>query len=555
MQSDWRKDWALKKGGLLLLLVLLGSGGFLRLWNLGVPSFWVDEVNTVFAADSIIKTGSPTLPSGMVYDRALLHTYAVVPLYRFFGVSETTTRLPSAIFGLFSILMAYFLGREIFSHRVGMLSAFFVTFSHFEVGWSRTARMYTLLQFITLLIIYCFIKGFENEKQRRGSVGSSVYRFSFLAKIEKFLRQNGLSVPWLLVCFVLLWISTFYVHLLTLFLLVGILLYLFSMAWVTSFKGARRFFNKYTMSFLLGVLTAVGMWIFLPGLREMTRYFLSYTPPWAVGSSTAQHKFFLFEFLISPERFPFATFFFLGGVQIITRENKLGWIPLWGFITPLFLQTFVFTHRVPTYLFYVYPFFLMIAAFSFINLLESEVSVIKKDSFFRRKSIRMGSVSLFFLIFALSPWLRITLHVPFFGDGMTNMAVTPDEWREATQIVKKHLKESDLVISSLPQVACYYKIHSDYGLNWPNLEQAKEKNFKDKSGRWVDVYVGVECIESLKELESLVTMHPRGWILVTKYDLEHDVVIRSDVRDFIENNLGEPYRTKKGTVLIYHWNR
>ena len=546
-----------RKIDFVILFLFLLVGGFLRLWNLGVTSFWVDEVNTVFAADSIIKTGRPVLPSGMIYDRALLHTYTVVPFYHFFGVNETTTRLPSAIFGLFSILMAYLLGKEIFSRKVGLLSAFFVTFSHFEVGWSRTARMYILLQFITLLIVYCFVKGFENKELERREAYFSKGKLSFFGKVNVFFKINGLSMPWLLVCLGLIWISTFYVHLLTVFLLFGILVYLFTMALVALFKGKgiRKILNKYAVTFLFGIIVAIGLWIFLPKLREMTRYFLSYTPPWAAGPSSAQRKLRLFEFLISPDRFPFAAFFFIGSIQIITRKNKLSWILLWGFVVPLFLLTFIFTHRVPTYLFYVYPFFLIIAAFSFIALVENEASILTKDSFLKTKLIKGGLLSLFFLIFVFSPWFRITFHIPFFGDGVTNMAVTFDEWKEATQIVRNRMEKADLIISSLPQVTLYYKIHSDYGLNWSNLEQAKEKKFKNKDGKWVDVYAGVQCIESLNELKNLLKTYQRGWLLITKYHLEHVIITPPEVRRFIEENLGKPYKTKRGTVLIYHWNR
>ena len=134
------------------------------------------------------------------------------------------------------------------------------------------------------------------------------------------------------------------------------------------------------------------------------------------------------------------------------------------------------------------------------------------------------------------------------------MAVTPDEWREASQIVKKRMKNGDLVISSLPQVAFYYKIRSDYGLNWANLEQAKEEGFKNKSGKWVDVYAGVECIKSLDEFKRLFKTYPRGWLLITKYHLEHVIATPPEVRNFIERNLGKPYTTKRGSVLVYHWN-
>jgi len=540
---------------LFLLILFILVGGFLRSWNLGVASFWVDEVNTVFAAESLVETGRHTLPSGYGYVRAPLHTYIVAGFYYLFGVSEATSRLPSALFGLFSILLVYLLGRKVYNRRVGLLSAFFMTFSHFEVGWSRTTRMYTLLQFLTLLIIYCFIEGFEQTKQGKHSSRFLGQKFSFFSRAVHFLKHYGLSPLWLVVCTFLIWVSAFRVHLLTLFLLGGIFVYLLSVALASLLveKGSGRVMNKYLVSSFVAILVAVLAWIASPGLREMTNYFLSYTPSWAMDPSSAQRRFRLFEFLISPQRFPLAAFFFVGGIQMITRKQKLGWLFMWGFLVPLFLLTFVFTHRVSTYLFYVYPFFLIISAFGFINLLESEGLGMRKDLLLKRRWVKKGVFALFLSIFFFSPWLRITLHIPFFEDGVTNLAVTPNEWREASQIVKERRKDDDLIVSSLPQVALYYGIRSDYGLNWVNLNLAREEEFKNEAGRWRDVYAGVVCIESLDDLKEIIQTHSRGWILVTKYHLEHVIVIPADVREFVEEFFEEPLRTKNGTVLIYHW--
>ena len=336
------------KRGLVVLILLLCIAGFLRMWNLGVASFWVDEVNTVFAADSWVKSGELTLPSGSVYGRARIHTYIVSLFYRLLGVSETTSRLPSALFGVLSIVVVYLLAKRVFDNRVALLSAFLMTFSHFEVGWSRVTRMYTLLQFLALCVVWCFFKGFENGGE--GVIPSENQKIPFLSEARIFFHRFGISPVWVLVGLVLVGISALHVHLLTLFLLAGILVYVLFMAVVAllSEAGRKRFLNKYAVTSVLGVLGGVLLWAAVAGLRETARYFLSYTPPWAIGTSTAQRTLYLFEFLISPQRFPLAAFFFVGGIQMITRRQRLGWLFVWGFIVPLFLLTFMFTHRVPT---------------------------------------------------------------------------------------------------------------------------------------------------------------------------------------------------------------
>lgn len=539
-----------------VLILLILFGGFLRFWNLGVPSFWVDEVNVVFAADSFAQKGDFSLPSGSVHTRAPLYTYSVAFFYKIFDVSETSTRLSSALFGLLSILVVYFLGKKVFNRRVGLLSAFLMAFSHFEVGWSRTAKTYALLQLLTLIIVYSFIRGFEDKDQQRNSLQDSDSHSSFLTRTLRSLKQTGISPLWLVVCVLLIGVATFYVHLLTVFLLGGFFLYLLFMTMICfiSGEGSGRIWNKYVISSLLTVFIALVVWVASPALRQLTHEFLYYTPPWAVGPASAQRRIYLFEFLISSQRFPLAAFFFVGGLQLMSRKNKLGWIPMCGFLTPFFLLTFVFTHRVPMYIFYVYPFFLMISAFGFMNILEAEQRLMKKDTFIR-VWFRRGVFAMYLFIFIVSPWLRITLHIPFQGDGVSNMAVTTDEWREASMILREHKKEGDLIISSLPQVVLYYGIRSDYGLNWSNLEQSKEREFRNDSGRWVDVYAGVVCIESLDELKKIIRIHPRGWILVTKYHLEHEIVTPIEVREFIQEQMGTVLETEKGTVLIYQWSQ
>jgi hypothetical protein len=155
-------------------------------------------------------------------------------------------------------------------------------------------------------------------------------------------------------------------------------------------------------------------------------------------------------------------------MQLISRRKQLGWIPFFSFVIPIFFLSFVFTHRVPAYLFNVYPFFLLIGAFGFQNILDSESDILKTDLVFKKTWVKRGILSLFFLIFIISPWLRITLNIPFLEDGITNMAVTPEEFREASNYVKENQKRG---CYPLKFTAGYVLLWCLFGL-WVKLGQS-----------------------------------------------------------------------------------
>ena len=82
----------MKKTIILYLMIILIAGAFLRLWNLGQPSFWIDEINTVYAARSWSENGTFELPSGYNYGRAPLYTITTGLVFSLFGSNEFTTQ-------------------------------------------------------------------------------------------------------------------------------------------------------------------------------------------------------------------------------------------------------------------------------------------------------------------------------------------------------------------------------------------------------------------------------------------------------------------------------
>ncbi|MDM7926297.1 MAG: glycosyltransferase family 39 protein [bacterium] len=526
----------------LILAGLLAAGGFLRLWNLGAASLWVDELNTHYSARSWNEAGKDLFPSGKQDGRAQALTLTTALSYRLFGMNEAATRLPSALFGILSICAAYGLARRLFGTNAGLMTAFFTAFSHFEVGWSRTARMYTLLQALTLCLAWMFLNGFERPTSPERPAASGLL---------KRISGQGVSLPWLAGFAAVTAAAFFWVHPLVALLLPGVWLYWLGSAAAegSAGRGRNRLRNKYATAAALSVLAAAAL-LLLPGVRSTASYFLFYTPPWAAGESAARIRTLLLDFLVSGQRFPLAALFFIGTLMLISRPIRGGWLVWCMFAAPLAMLTLVFSHREPTYLFFVYPFFLMIAAFGFVRLIEGEMDRIGKG--FRRLLLAAAAAS----VFVVSPWLRITAHIPFLPDGVTNTAVTPEEWREASAAARAAMREGDCVITSLPQAALYYGLRSDWCLNRAVAEQSVMENFpRDGQGRILDVYAGVPCVTSLDSLRALVEGRDRGWILVTSFHFENTAHVTPDIRAFLTERLGPPAATAHGTVLTFRWPR
>lgn len=153
---------------LLILIVLLGV--FLRFWRLDkipVSPNW-DEVSQGYNALSILKTAKDEwgkfLP--LANFRAYgdyptpFYMYATIPFIYFFGLSEITVRLPSAIFGSLLVLVTYYFCELIFKKKsVSLVTAFFVALSPWSLFLSRQAIQATPATLLLSLGIFLFIKG------------------------------------------------------------------------------------------------------------------------------------------------------------------------------------------------------------------------------------------------------------------------------------------------------------------------------------------------------------------------------------------------------------
>ncbi len=538
---------------IVIFIVLCLAGLFLRVWNLDNTSLWVDEVIYAHTGQSWLESGEMKVPSGHTYSRAPLYTITTGIIYKYFGQGETQTRMTSVIFGMLSLFVAYLLAQHVFDDRLALLTMFLMVFSHFEIGWARTARMYTMFQFVSLSLIYCMIKFISPKK---------IY-----APLNRtFIQRLNINPWWLIPLFVFFIFGYVYVHPLTVFLFFAFFVYLFIMAVIRliSFEGRERWFNKYILLTGLGMILIFTVVLVYPRSLALLQTFLKYTPPWAQGDVSALNRMILFEFLISPYRFPLALFFFIGSIQVFTRWQPKGILLFFVFMIQVVLLSFVFTHRKPVYIFNVYPLFLMLAGYGFFNILKSEFYILEEKLrkwaetslhlYWMLPVLKTGFVLLFFSVFIFSPWLRISLHIPFSEDGISNMAVTSSEWKETAKIMRRRSNPEDIVLSTHPELSLYYGISTDYTLNWTLLNQAKSQNLI-RQGQYFDNYSGVPCVENLNQLEEITAKNSNGWLLLDAYAFKKNAYLPEKIRSYITTRLQGPIVTKNETIKIYYWNR
>jgi hypothetical protein len=140
MKSKSKVNWEI-----VGLILILAFAFFLRIYALGKAPLWVDESISVGISQDNIKEGGSYVLHGFM------------SFFMQFGNSEFFARFASVLFGLATIVLAYFMGKE-YSKSGGIISALFFAIFYLEVFFSRQARYYQLFQLAFFLAIYLLYK-------------------------------------------------------------------------------------------------------------------------------------------------------------------------------------------------------------------------------------------------------------------------------------------------------------------------------------------------------------------------------------------------------------
>lgn len=148
----------------LALLAILLVALSLRLYQLGTESIWLDEATEI----GIAQNGFVEIPGLSLRDRNFPLHYLLLHLWMsLFGDSEFSVRLPSALFGLFSVAMLYKVGALLFDKETGLMGSAVMALSGYQVYYSQEARPYAMMVFLALVSFYFFLRLFEGGKDYR----------------------------------------------------------------------------------------------------------------------------------------------------------------------------------------------------------------------------------------------------------------------------------------------------------------------------------------------------------------------------------------------------
>ena len=133
-EAIWRN-----RGALLVLLVVIGIGAFLRFYRLADHPYglWFDEARDGLETLKIMADQRFRPVYAFFVDEPAMKLYATIPFFWLLGETELALRMPTAIAAVLGIGAMYLLGRALFGNLVGLISAGLIATMAWHLTFSR----------------------------------------------------------------------------------------------------------------------------------------------------------------------------------------------------------------------------------------------------------------------------------------------------------------------------------------------------------------------------------------------------------------------------------
>ncbi len=138
------------------------------LWNPDEPRYAEVSKEMVDRGDWILMHRN-----GEVYvDKPPLFFWAVaISSFLWGGMTPFSIRFPSAFFGMMTVLVTFFIGKRLYSSRVGFLSGLILATTTEFARLSTRGNLDTTLTFFTTLSILCFLRWYQQDREERTDPG------------------------------------------------------------------------------------------------------------------------------------------------------------------------------------------------------------------------------------------------------------------------------------------------------------------------------------------------------------------------------------------------
>ena len=157
-QNPWSK-WDIR-----FLLAIIAIAAFMRLYLFDQFPYgtWYDEAVFGLEANKILSQPGyfpdffQTMPAHFLFLIALA--------FRILGSSILSMRAVTVLFGLGNVLAGYLTGRELFNRKTGLILAFLLAVSRWDVNWSRIGMHAITVPFFELLTIGLLLRAFRRQR-------------------------------------------------------------------------------------------------------------------------------------------------------------------------------------------------------------------------------------------------------------------------------------------------------------------------------------------------------------------------------------------------------
>lgn len=512
------------KTSIALLLFLIICGFILRFYHLGAQSLWTDEAISANAAIAMLKHGTPTFPSGVVYMRAILNTFFISLSFMIFGVSEFSARFPSVIFGTLTIPLVYVMGTRLGNRKIGLIAALFVTFSVMEIAWSRQARMYQQLQFFYLASLYFF------------------YEFNFNDNKSKRNLNLALTIIFF-VCAVLTHVFGY-----VLILVFGLYFLIVHFEEI-KFKWKESVDIKHIAGLFISILMIFFILKFMGSdLLDVISYLFRDIDRIERGEYLEVYLYVL--------RTELSVFFYLAIIGAllsfkIKKNWKSGLLLIMSFVIPFYFLSCHVLVPATRYLYFIFPLLLIFSAYFFAFLIE----LAQKYSEYKNKSAKIKSTLIALVICAMliamafSPQGFMIAPREEFDLGIN--APQPD-FKKAYCYVKENMQSNDVIIDSWPTVALFYMGKSDYWLAFEvdGIGLGIDRYLVNNGSN--EMYANAMAIKNVDMLKEVVGNHDRGWIVL---DNTAWIRISPGIKKYIKDEMQYCTEASDETIRVYSWGR
>lgn len=530
-----------------ILMMLVGL--MIRLYRVGYMSLWVDEYMHAMAA---VK--------GKFFhgeNNGVLLTWLNTLFSYVAGTSEFALRLPVALLGAACIYVSFRFGKTLFNVRVGLIAAVFCTFSVYMIFWSRVDRPYGIVPaFYTLLLMF-FWMTLESgpEKSNKLGINSRFLLFTFVALILSMLSQ--------LICFLFIFSAGFY----------GTFVSLDN--WITKKKSPKQF-DAYNLLFYLNIVLVFMMFTpagsklsigilesFLP--KNISQFILPDINN-IVTSFNGENAYKCYDTYMGVLKTDYkylTAFAWIGLAAALIKDRKKAYFLISTLVVPFLLMSFVFiklSHA--KYLIYLYPVFLVAAAYGIYYLAYGLLGLIDKKMFSEENKTYalVCNIALLAMVYGMNDredlhtLLTATRHGSLVSPALSEISFV--NWKQPCNYLNEKRKPNDIVMATV-QVAPKYYLGLDTVIwfrqmhlnpKWNPNNQKEEKyieNTPDNQPNSATTY---------EQLVKTYNNNPRGWLLADYY--LDNALTDPRAKQFVEQNFNFHYgASDDGGVKVFSWDK